>query len=200
MQVADDIRFLHWHSLRYLLYSDTGWDQYLKTLFGLSTAHELDVADHSWTWNTLIYNNGTDPHSTVNRDAGSIEFYDKDFTVLATITMQRVASLDSRFDYPNSFDSSSTDRWRGLNPDVLEFNCVAPRMHAMIMVSGQCAGFRIVSAAHDFRYTAELCHAQTVAVGTVGLVGSGCDIEMEDIDFVQGKILKFTKFQIRLES
>lgn len=136
---------------------------------------------------------------------GSIQFFDKDHVVLAEISMLSYM-LDTRFDYPNSYViENSDDEWRGLNPESLEFNCIAPRMHAIISTSGRCVGFRFLVNQYFLQVHPDGTNRvrpwvpiETVAVGTVGIVGSGCDVELPSIDLVKGKILKFNTFKISL--
>lgn len=215
---SEHLRFLYWHALRYALYSRHGWNRYINELFGvkgktddLGYVDEFETVYNScWTYRDAIYNDGVggayDPAAVIghqyqhddfadDREPGTVEFCDIDGNALAIASFSMAQrDLEDRFDMPTS-RTDYHDNWRGFNPEVLSFNCVSPRMHASISATGQLSFFRIVRPFMESEVVAE---TDVVLMGSIGLPGSGCDLELPVIDIEQGKIIKITKFQIRL--
>lgn len=202
LKVGPELRFAYWHSLRWMLYSIQGWNMYTKSLFGVSELQADAMYDASWTWRNRIYNDniGNTPfinpvtHTDTASEAGTMELLDKDNNVLALITMSffGMYNMDDRFDV---HDTSLQDGYNGYNPEVLEFQTSSPHMHTIVGSSGTCCKFRFVSPNTGAPGREPLIQ---VLSGSVGVVGSGCDIIMKDNYLIQGKILKFTKFQLEI--
>jgi len=170
---------------------------YVKSLFGVSELQSSAMYSASWTWRQRIYNDniGSGPtHTDTSSEAGTIEMLDRDNNVLARITMSFLGmyNMDDRFDV---HDTSLNDGYNGYNPEILEFQTTSPHMHTIVTASGKCCKFRFVSPDTG---DPERAHGIQVLSGSVGISGSGCDIIMKDNDLVQGKILKFTKFQLEI--
>jgi len=202
LKVGPDLRFTYWHSLRWMLYSVQGWNMYIKSLFGVNPYAADELLAASWTWRHRIYNDniGNDPfvdpdtHTDGYSDAGKIEMLDRDNNLLAEITMSfyGMYNMDDRFD---KHDTSLVDGYNGYNPAILEFQTSSPHMHTTVAMSGKCCKFRIVSSVTGGQ--GRDVGLQVIS-GSVGIAGSGCDIIMKDNNLVQGKILKFTKFQLEI--
>ena len=150
--------------------------------------------------------------STLNTyAAGNVDFCDADGNVLATARMTMPSTtMDDRFDMPNSraihtvgatdWRGSLDDQWNGFNPEYLDCSCVSPKMHAMIKTSGRLATFRFTACANpDIRSGRPYQDFDVVAHGTIGYPGSGCDMEVSNLDIIAGEIIRISSLKIRID-
>ena len=192
--LGNHLRFLYWHAIRYMLYSSLGWKVYVDELFKLNDAATIEfIKNNSWTYSDIVAFNGNLIYS-----AGTIDITDAAGTVLTTIDMTKANTLDDRFD-KRMVDASGDpvdDEWSGFNPDVLEFDNTGTKLHSVVHAAGVAALFKMRPAPNQAT-SGGVLNVDSVITGTIGVVGSGCDIELDDVQLMKNKIFVIRKLHIK---